>query len=292
MTDRPAWLSEDLFPFQSRYLDIEGHRVHYVDEGEGPVLLMLHGNPTWSFLYRRLIGDLSDSFRCIALDYPGFGLSTAADGYGFTAAEHSGVVSRFVAELGLDGITTISQDWGGPIGMGAAQGDPGQYRAFIIGNTWSWPVTDQRRVRQFSATLGEGRSGEMLSQRLNVFVKVFMKRGMRRRQPTSEEMAMWRGPFPTIESRYPVMVFPREIIAATSFLAELEEGLAAVADRPALLFHADKDLAFGYRDFARWQSIFGDHHAHVLEGAGHYWQDDAGPEAALVIRRWWADRME
>ncbi len=74
---RPDWVSEELFPFESHFLDLDGHRVHYVDEGAGPTLLLLHGNPTWSFVYRDVIQRLRDEFRCIALDYPGFGLSDA-----------------------------------------------------------------------------------------------------------------------------------------------------------------------------------------------------------------------
>src|SRR5579871_4278354 len=78
---RPAWLEASLYPFQSRYLTLEGHRIHYIDEGSGPVLLFLHAIPLWSFQYRTIIARLRDRFRCIALDYPGFGLSTTAPGY-------------------------------------------------------------------------------------------------------------------------------------------------------------------------------------------------------------------
>ena len=127
MQARPDWFDADLFPVTSRWLDVDGHTVHYVDEGSGPTLLMLHGNPTWSFLYRRLISGLRDDFRCVALDYPGFGLSTAAPGYGFTVAEHSGLVRRFVEALDLTEVTSVVQDWGGPIGMGAAISDPDRY---------------------------------------------------------------------------------------------------------------------------------------------------------------------
>src|SRR5262245_43394003 len=89
MTDRPAWVNQELFPFESHFMDVDGARVHYVDEGQGPVFLAMHGNPTWSFLYRHIINGLKDRFRCIALDSPGFGLSTAPEGYGYTTAEHS-----------------------------------------------------------------------------------------------------------------------------------------------------------------------------------------------------------
>jgi haloalkane dehalogenase len=80
-TGRPAWVDDELFPFESRFIAIDGHTVHYVDEGSGPTLLLLHGNPTWSFVYRDVIRALRDEFRCVALDYPGFGLSSPRAGY-------------------------------------------------------------------------------------------------------------------------------------------------------------------------------------------------------------------
>lgn len=96
VTERPAWVDDELFPFESRFVDIDGHTVHYVDEGSGPVLLFLHGNPTWSFDYREVIADLRQEFRCVAVDYPGFGLSTAAPGYRYLPAEHTRVIGAFV----------------------------------------------------------------------------------------------------------------------------------------------------------------------------------------------------
>src|SRR5271163_3599087 len=113
---RPAWVDGDLFPFESRFLELSGNVVHYVDEGKGPVLLMLHGNPTWSFVYRDVIAELSGSFRCIALDYPGFGLSTPAHGYQFHPADHARLVGEFVDRLDLRSVTLITRTGEGPSG--------------------------------------------------------------------------------------------------------------------------------------------------------------------------------
>ncbi|HZD64918.1 MAG TPA: alpha/beta fold hydrolase, partial [Acidimicrobiales bacterium] len=112
-----AWVPRELYPFESRYVDLAGARVHYIDEGRGPPLLALHGNPTWSFIYRGIVEGLADRFRCVAPDYPGFGLSTAPPGYGFTPAEHARVLEALVLELDLWDVTLMVQDWGGPIGF-------------------------------------------------------------------------------------------------------------------------------------------------------------------------------
>lgn len=119
---RPSWVDDELFPFESRFVEVEGNTVHYVDEGSGPTLLLLHGNPTWSFVYRQTIIALRDRFRCVALDYPGFGLSTAAPSYGYLPEEHAAIVSEFIERLDLQDITVVVQDWAARSGFRRRRG--------------------------------------------------------------------------------------------------------------------------------------------------------------------------
>ena len=137
-----------LYPFDSRWFQSSVGQVHYLDEGSGPPILFLHGNPTWSFLYRGIVIRLRKLFRCIAMDYPGFGLSVHPPTYGYTAAEHADVVSELVRELGLDDLTIMGQDWGGPIGMRVALNERGRMRSMVMGNTWYWP---ERSIRSTPA---------------------------------------------------------------------------------------------------------------------------------------------
>jgi haloalkane dehalogenase len=150
---RPVWIPEELYPFQSRYADVAGARIHYLDEGAGRPLLLLHGNPTWSFLYRDIVTGLRDRYRCIAVDHPCFGLSAAAPGYGYTPAEHADVLEELVLLLDLRDVTMMVQDWGGPIGFAVATRHPERFAAFVIGNTWAWPKGDPGR-QLFSRLLG------------------------------------------------------------------------------------------------------------------------------------------
>lgn len=281
---RPGWVPQHLYPFTSHYLDVEGARVHYVDEGSGPPLLLLHGNPTWSFLYRDIITGLRDRFRCIALDYPGFGLSTSAPGYGFTAAEHARIVERLVVELDLTDVTMMVQDWGGPIGFATATRHPDRFAAFVIGNTWAWPKSDVG-TQVFSRTLA-GPLGKFLILRRNFFVETIMPASMRLRKLPAPVMDAYRGPFPTPESREPAYVFPREILTARPLLAEIERGLPALQDRPALLVWPTKDVAFRGPERRRWEKIFPAHQTVILEGAGHYIQEEAPDQIVMAIREW------
>lgn len=279
---RPSWFDESLFPFESRFLDLDGGRVHYVDEGQGPTLLMLHGNPTWSFMHRHLIQRLRDRFRCVALDYPGFGLSEAPEDYGFRIHEHVGIVERLIDELDLDAITPVMNDWGGPIGMTVAVRHPERIVAFVIGNTWA--DTDiPARARVFSRVLG-GTLGNLLVRRLDFFTRGMPK--MVQRDLSEQELEMYRGPHPTPESRAPLQMMPREILAARSLLEEIERGIGWVADRPALIVWGAQDPVFGEDKRRHFESIFPDHRTVILEQAGHYLWEDAPDEIAAAINEW------
>ena len=287
---RPSWLPQELYPFDSHWAQIDGASVHYVDEGSGPPLLLLHGNPTWSFLYRDLIKGLRDRYRCVAPDYPGFGLSQAAPGYGYTPAEHATVLQRLVEELDLNGTTMMVQDWGGPIGFAVATRHPDRFSAFVIANTWAWPKADPG-TQLFSRLLG-GPIGGYLILRRNFFVEKILAGNVKRHKLPPRVMDAYRGPFPTAESRRPMHVFPREILTSRPFLADIEQGLEQLHDRPALLVWPTKDIAFREPERKRWEQIFPNHHTVILEGAGHYVQEDAAQDIVDAIRAWQPARTE
>jgi haloalkane dehalogenase len=283
---RPAWLPAALFPFERRFAAVGGARVHYVDEGDGPPLLLLHGNPTWSFLYRDVIAGLRDRFRCIAPDHPGFGLSSPPPGYGFTPAEHARVLERLVLDLDLRGITMMVQDWGGPIGFAAATRHPERFAAFVIGNTWAWPKSDPG-TQAFSRLLG-GAIGRRLIASRNLFVERILPGGVRRGPLPDAVMAAYRGPFPQRIDRVPTAVLPKEILASRDFLAEVEAGLPRLAHLPVLFVWGDRDPAFRMRELRRFEACFPEHRTEVLEGAGHFVQEDAADEIVAAIRSWGA----
>src|SRR5262245_15176294 len=192
---RPPWLDEKLFPFESHVIKIDGNCLHYVDEGSGPTLLLLHGNPTWSFLYRHIIKRLSGRFRCVAVDFPGFGLSVARSGYSFKPREHRAVLEEFVKVLDLRDVGLMVQDWAGPIGLGFAGRNPDRIRALLICNTWAWPAQGSKQLRWFSRVVGSA-VARFFILNFNAFVNLVIPFGISRRL-TPAEMRAYRGPFPT-----------------------------------------------------------------------------------------------
>jgi haloalkane dehalogenase len=282
---RPDWVDDDLFPFESRFVDIDGHTVHYVDEGAGPTLLLLHGNPTWSFLWRDVIRELRDDFRCIALDYPGFGLSTPRPGYRYLPEEHADVVTGFVDALGLERATLVGQDWGGMIGLAAVQRRPEVFDRLVLANTWAWPVNGVFHFEWFGRVIG-GPPFRFLVRRFNVLVNWFLPAGHRRRKPTAAEMAHYRRPMDTPERRQASAVFPGRVLVSRAFFAEVEAGLADLAHLPTLILWGDADIAFRPQERERLETTFPDHETVIVEGAGLYTESDAPEEFVAAIRDW------
>ncbi|MBF6239072.1 alpha/beta fold hydrolase [Nocardia otitidiscaviarum] len=282
---RPDWVDDALFPFESRFIDIDGHTVHYVDEGSGPTLLLLHGNPTWSFLWRNVIRALRDDFRCVALDYPGFGLSTPKPGYRYLPEEHADVVTAFVDALGLEGVTLIGQDWGGTIGLAASQRRPGVFERLVLANTWAWPVNGDLHFEAFSRIIG-GLPGRFLVRRFNLLVNTFIPTGHRRRTPTAAEMDHYRRALDTPERRQASAVLPGRVLASRTFFAEVEAGLADIAQLPTLIVWGDADIAFRPRERERLEATFPDHRTVIVEGAGTYVESDAPEEFIAAFRDW------
>jgi haloalkane dehalogenase len=279
---RPAWVDDELFPFESRFVTVDGHTVHYVDEGSGPTLLLLHGNPTWSFVYRDVIRALRDEFRCVALDYPGFGLSSPRPGYRYLPEEHTEVVTAFVDALGLSGVTLVVHDWGGPIGLAAVEQRPTVFEGLVLANTWGWPISGDLHFEVVSRVMG-GLLGRLLVKQFNLFVNALIPAGHQLRKPTTAEMTHYRR---AQDRRDASAVLPRRITASRAFLAGVEAGLADLASLPTLIVWGDADIAFRVKERRRWEQTFADHHTVIVEGAGHFVQSDAPEEFAAAIRDW------
>ncbi|RSN54350.1 alpha/beta hydrolase [Amycolatopsis sp. WAC 04182] len=288
---RPSWVDDDLFPFESHFADIDGHSVHYIDEGSGPTLVFLHGNPTWSFLWRDVIRALRADFRCIALDYPGFGLSTPKPGYRYWPEEHADVVTGFLDALGIKGATLVGQDWGGLIGLAAAQRRPDAFDRLVLANTWAWPVNGILHFEAFSRVIG-GPAARFLVRRFNLLVNGFIPTGHRRRKPTSAEMTHYRRALDTPARRQASAVLPGRTLASRAFFGEVEAGLADVAHLPALIVWGDADIAFRPQERERLEATFPGHRTVIVEGAGTYVESDAPEEFVAAVRDWLETRPE
>ena len=288
---RPVWVDDELFPFESRFLELDGNVVHYIDEGSGPTLLMLHGNPVWSFVYRDVIATLRDRFRCIALDLPGFGLSTGAPGYRYRAQDHADLLVGFLDRLGLSQLTLVGHNWGGPFGLYAAQQRPDKFERLILANTWAWPLNGDLTSELFSRAMGNP-VGRALVRRFDLLTNHFIPMAHRRRKLSDAEMAHYRQAMPTPGRRHPAAVLPGELVGARRFFTHLAEGLGPLENLPTLILWADSDPIFTEKYRVRLETAFPNHTTTVLHGVGHFLQSDAPAEFSEAIETWWTEKAE
>ncbi|MEL7210544.1 MAG: alpha/beta fold hydrolase, partial [Actinomycetota bacterium] len=207
-----------LYPFTSNWFESSVGPIHHLDEGSGRPLLLLHGNPDWSFLYRRMIPLLSGDFRCIVPDYPGFGLSPHPEGYRHRPADHAAVVGELVEHLDLRDAVLVAADWGGPIGMEVASRDPDRFSGLVLGNTMFFPALTMQRL--FGAVMGT-RPMQRLVLRHGIFVRPIME-SLLQVDLSEEELAHYVDVAPTAEARQGQAVFVKSINGERLWLADLE----------------------------------------------------------------------
>lgn len=273
------------YPFASHYLALPGGRMHYVDEGQGEAVVMLHGNPTWSFFYRDLVKRLSPGYRCIVPDHLGMGFSDKpAKGFRYRLADHIANVSRLVDHLGLEHFHLVVHDWGGAIGMGLAERFPLSVRKLVVMNTAAFP---SKRLPLRIAVCRWPVLGALLVRGFNGFAWPATWMAVRRELPLAVK-AGYLAPYNSWANRIGVHRFVQDIPMSPRHpsygtLAGLEQGLAVVRDRPMLLLWGMRDFCFDESFLRTWQKYFPGAVTHELPEAGHYLMEDAPEETLPVI---------
>jgi len=272
------------FGFAPNYLGQDGLRMHYLDEGQGPPVLLLHGEPTWSFLYRKLIPPLAAAGRrCIAPDYFGFGRSdkpTERDWYSYE--RHYASIERLVETLDLRGLTVVVQDWGGPIGFRLCVAQPGRIAGLVVLNTGIGaraPNDEWLRFQAFMRRVGT----DIVAGRLVQLSLV---------QPVSDDViAGYDAPFPEPEARVGIAMLPELVPTDTSHasaraMLDVRERLRSF-DRPALVLFSDGDPIFDRAAAEEIAALLPNAELDPpLEGAGHFLQEDRGEQIAARILEW------
>lgn len=276
-------VDKNLFPFKNNYVHLSNDmNIHYIDEGKGPTIILLHGNPSWSFLYRKMISELKDSFRVIAPDYPGFGLSPTPPKYDFLPSTQSKVMEEFISHLNLKDFIIVMQDWGGPIGLNIAINQPERIKGLVLGNTWAWPL--KRPGQKLFSLLMGGVIGRNMAKSFNGVWHAFMKLGFINK-PTKAELDMYEAPFKNGTNYKQTSIFPKELRNSKVFLSNIESKLHKLEKKPVLFTWGSHDFAFQKPELNKFQSIFKNHQTKMLE-ASHFWQDEQGVLASKYIIDW------
>jgi haloalkane dehalogenase len=280
-----SWVNRTEYPFQSHYFAADMGRMHYVDEGQGRPILMVHGTPTWSFLYRDLIKGLSKSHRVIAMDHIGFGLSDKPEGWTYRPEDHARNLAALVRHLGLEDFTLVVHDFGGPIGLAYALEHPEDVRDLVLFNTWMWPLEDNPGAVRGSKLMG-GAMGRFLYRRLNLSPKQLIPAAMGDRSTlTKEAHRHYIDAFPRPEDRPAPWVFARELIGSSGWYDSLWQRRARIQEKPALLLWGMKDPTFGPEYLERWKQVLPRAVSREFPDAGHFVQEEEGERLVPVIER-------
>ncbi len=279
-----TWLDRAEYPFESRYLDLPDGRMHYVDEGEGQPIVFVHGMPTWSFLYRRMIRTLRANYRCVALDHLGFGLSGPSRSSAYKPADHARNLAALIEHLGLRDIVLVVHDFGGPIGLSYAIDHPEHVAAIALFNSWLWSLEAYPEAQQASKII-HGPLGKFLYTRLNISPRFLLKSVMGdKRKLTGEIHHHYTAPFPDAASRLPQWLLARELTDSGAWYDDLWRRRAALADIPALLLWGMRDPTFKERDLQRWQEFWSNAEVVRFPDAGHFVQEEAPNEASAALQ--------
>jgi cis-3-alkyl-4-acyloxetan-2-one decarboxylase len=274
------------FPYEPRFVDAGEISLHYVDEGppDTPPLLFVHGNPTWSYLWRRPIAELSArGHRCVAFDHMGFGRSDKPPQLSaYSLERHIENALALIDALDLSDVTLIGHDWGGPIGLGALLERRDRLRALVLMNTWAWELPSflPPFLREFRT---EG-LGEILALGGNLFVES-IPGGMRRRDADPLMMEAYRAPFPDYWSRAGTLAFQREIPLterdrSAPLMASIHERLPDLS-LPVLLVWGMRDPVFQPVFLEQWRELFPAAETVELDDASHFLVEDS-PDAVTA----------
>ena len=287
------------YPFAPKsFVHANGLVQSYVDEGprDGEVVVMLHGNPSWSFYWRRLVLALRDRYRCIVPDHIGMGLSDkpsdAADAtprYDYTLASRVADLGALLAHAGVDGPVTLAvHDWGGMIGFGWALRDPTRVRRIIALNTASFPLPAGKRFPNRLALGRDSRVGGWAIRRFNLFARGAARMGTRRRLSPEVRRAYlvpytgWNNAISTVRFMQDIPLAPAD--RAWELVVAAERQLARYADRPVFLGWGLRDFVFDRHFLDGFRAVLPQAQVHAFEDGGHYILEDKHEQLVPAIR--------
>lgn len=285
-----TWLNTEEYPFASRYFPINGQRIHYVDEGKGEIVLFVHGTPSWSFDFRHSIKALSSQYRCIALDHIGFGLSDKPEQYDYSTQNHSRTLETFILQKGLENITLVVHDFGGPIGLNVALRHPGKFKRLVILNSWLWSSKNEPEFIKFSKVL-KSPLLPFLYRRLNFSPRFLLPKSFGDHKLPKDLHSQYTRPFASSKERNGTLAFARSLLNDQDWFAQLWEKRAAIADIPTLFIWGMKDTFITPKYLYTFADVFSNAHVHKLETCGHFPQEEQAESVTAYLRVFMAQRV-
>lgn len=286
---------EGLFPFTPHYYSHQGVDLHYVDEGSGDPVAMIHGDPTWGFLYRNFVPPLSQRYRCIVPDQMGMGKSAVPQERSlYRLEQHCANLEALLLHLDVRDITLVLHDWGGPVGLGFATRQPERIKRLVLMNTWAfapWPGGPFPRLLEIIRS----ERGEAFVLRKNGYLEPALSGTTYHTEKlTNAVMEAYRAPFPTPESRLAMLCWSRDIPVQETDVSyaemkRIENRLSLFQEIPILLVWGMQDPVIPASVLRHWQRLFPHATTREIEDASHFLQEDAPERIVQWIEKFCGD---
>ena len=275
-----------LYPFNSKWKNIDGNHVHYIDEGKGEIILFCHPPVASSFMYRNMIRVLSNNYRCIALDFPGFGLSQETHNYTQSIQSQSVIVGKFIEELQLTGILLLMQEVGGHAAFSAIMKSPEIMKGIIISDTIVFPCSDYSKIYKM-LSLVNGGFFNYINTNFNFLIRAMTKFGIRKRKLSKEERFTYKAMFSTKERRRNITHMLHELVVQEELLIQIQNELETTLNNiPALIIYGGKDPLTEMGVPQRTNKLLPNSELHWIEGEGHFPHEGQPERMSEIIHHW------
>ena len=279
------WLNTVQYPFTPREFETGEGTMRYLDEGQGRPLVFLHGNPTWSYLYRHFVRALSDGFRCVAPDMLGYGLSDKPAKVDYRPRAQARRLAGLMDVLALEDVTLVVNCAGGPLGLGWAIDHPERVHSLVLFNTWMWPLVENRYAMKLSRLVGNPLN-RFYYRALNASPSFILPALFAdRHRITRPSRTQYLEPFRSHRERGALYAMIESLERDADWHASLWDRRETIKDLPALLLWGDKDPIFGPDALALFEGLFGNHQTRHFPQSGRFVPEEA-PKAAFEEIRW------
>lgn len=277
---------KSLYPFESKWIKIKGNKIHYIDEGQGEVILFVHPPMTSSFMYRNMIKQLKINFRCIAFDFPAFGLSEQSSTFHNSIDTQAEIVEEFIKQLNLQKINFVMQECGGHATMKIFLQRPELLKSVIFTDTIIFPVSQYPKIKRMLNFVNSG-VFNFLNFNFNFLARAMTKFGIQKRKLSKAERDTYKNIFHSKDLRRTTTTMLQELVKQEKLLSNIEIGFNTIFNKiPALIIYGDKDPLTGFGVPQKIHQLLPNSELHWIRGEGHFPHEGAPNEMSEIMKQW------
>jgi pimeloyl-ACP methyl ester carboxylesterase len=283
----------NLYPFVAKKISIQGHNLSFLDQGQGKVIVMLHGNPTWSFYYRNAVTLLQENYRVIVPDHMGCGFSDKPQDYSYTLQSHIDNLEILLAELDIEKFSLVVHDWGGAIGTGLAVRSPARLESIVVMNTAAFL---SQKIPLRISVCRIPLLGDLIVRGFNGFARAAVSMAVTKYKMTPAVASGYLEPYDSWAHRVALLRFVQDIPLSPKdvswqTLADIDNGLKLLRNSPMLILWGGRDFCFTRHFYTEWLQRFPEAEGHFFPDAGHYVLEDAFEAIAPLLNTFFQKRI-